>query len=65
MIEDKAGDAQQAYESFEKSFQVFRAMNLYRDAEDLLPYLISLAERLDRDEEALGYRQLQEQLQDR
>ncbi len=65
MIEEKAGNDLQAYESFEKSFQVYRAMYLYRDAADVLPYLISLAERLGKDEEALGYRQQQEQLQDR
>jgi tetratricopeptide (TPR) repeat protein len=65
MIEEKAGNYQQAYESFEKSFQVYRAMYLDRDAADVLPYLVSLAERLGKDEEALGYRQLQEQLQGR
>jgi tetratricopeptide (TPR) repeat protein len=65
MIEEKAGNDQQAYQSFEKSFQVYRAMYLYMDAVGLLPYLISLAERLGKDEEALEYRQLQEQLQDR
>ncbi|GAI85099.1 unnamed protein product, partial [marine sediment metagenome] len=65
MIEEKAGNDRQAYESFEKSFQVYRAMHLYRDAAGVLPYLISLAERLGKDEEALEYRQLQEQLQDR
>jgi hypothetical protein len=65
MIEEKAGNYQQAYESFEKSFQVYRAMYLDGDAADVLRYLISMAERLGKDEEALGYRQLQEQLQDR
>ena len=54
---------EQAYRSFEKSFQVYQAMYLYRSAAAVLPYLISLAERLGKNEEAARYRELQRQLQ--
>jgi tetratricopeptide (TPR) repeat protein len=63
MIEEKAGDDEQAYRSFEKSFQVYQAMYLYKSAAAVLPHLISAAERLEKDEEAARYRELQKQFQ--
>ena len=63
MIEEKAGNDEQAYMNFEKAFQVYQAMYLYRSAAGVLPYLISAAERLGMDEQALRYRELEKQLQ--
>ena len=63
MIEEKAGDDEQAYRSYEKSLQVYQAMYLYRSAAAVLPYLISVAERLGRHSEAQRYRELEKQLQ--
>ena len=63
IIEEKAGNNELAYESYEKSLQVYQAMHLYRAAAGVLPYLINLAERLGKEEEALRYRDLQKQFQ--
>ncbi|MBN2551196.1 MAG: tetratricopeptide repeat protein [Spirochaetales bacterium] len=59
MIEEKAGNDEQAFISYEKSFQVYQAMYLYRNAAQVLPRLISLAERLGREQDALRYRELE------
>jgi tetratricopeptide (TPR) repeat protein len=63
MIEEKAGNDDQAYMSYEKSFQVYQAMYLYRNAASVLPHLISVAERLGKDEEVRRYRELEKQFQ--